>query len=136
MKKVASIVGTGIAIVGVLMLGLFLAKEPRSQNIGADSTVSSQQQTNLIPSDAYVLDVRTPEEYAGSHATIAQNLPLQTLEAGTLPPVSKNQKIYVYCRSGNRSAQAVTVLREAGFTNLEDLGGEDDARAAGLEFTN
>lgn len=136
MKKIASIVGIGIVIFGVLTLGIFFSSQSNSQNTDSEATADSRQPVSAIPNDAYVLDVRTPEEYASGHATIAQNLPLQSLEAGTLPPVNKGQKIYVYCRSGNRSAQATALLREVGYTNLEDLGGVEDARAVGLEFTN
>lgn len=40
----------------------------------------------------------------------------------------KNTPVYVYCRSGRRSAIAVEAMRKLGYTNLTDLGGMDEAK--------
>ena len=80
---------------------------------------------------ATLLDVRTPEEYNTSHFANATLFPLQTIESGTLPNFAKDSKIYLYCRSGNRSAQATTLLQKAGFTNITDLGGLSDVEQVG-----
>lgn len=40
----------------------------------------------------------------------------------------KTTQIKLYCRSGGRSEQATMALREAGYTQVENIGGIDDAR--------
>ena len=57
--------------------------------------------------------------------------PLQTIEAGQFPEVEKTNKIYVYCRSGNRSAQAEKLLKDQGYSNIVDLGAMSDVIALG-----
>lgn len=76
-------------------------------------------------------DVRTAEEYRASHFENATNWSLQELEDGKLPDVSKDTKIYVYCRSGNRSSRAASILKKAGYVNVTDLGGLSDVQSMG-----
>ncbi|QQS20435.1 rhodanese-like domain-containing protein [Candidatus Saccharibacteria bacterium] len=80
---------------------------------------------------AMLLDVREPEEYASGHFPGALNLSLQNIEAGKRPDSAKTQPLYIYCRSGNRSAQATTILKNSGYTVITDLGGLDDVTAMG-----
>ena len=134
MNKVVALIAVGVVIAAVVGLGVVLTNGSEPTN--TKQSTDTAQQTAGIPASALVLDVRTPEEYAESHAVRATNLSLQDIQAGTLPSAAKDSEIVVYCRSGNRSAQAVTLLKQAGFTNLQDLGGVDAAKAAGLEFTN
>ena len=37
--------------------------------------------------------------------------------------ISKDQSIYLYCRSGNRSGKATAILEKMGFTNAKNIGG-------------
>ncbi len=78
----------------------------------------------LDVSTATVIDVRTPAEYADGHLDGAVNIDLQSgsfaAEVSALPA---DASYIVYCRSGNRSAQAVEVMRQAGFTRVVDAGG-------------
>lgn len=80
-----------------------------------------------------VVDVRTPAEYAEGHLEGATLLDIQdpsfTERLGELPV---DGAYVVYCRSGNRSAAAVDAMRQAGFTEVYDLGGIIDWQAAGL----
>ena len=69
-----------------------------------------------------LIDVRTPFEYESGYIPTAVNIPLQDLPAG-LPEVPKDSLIILYCRSGNRSASAADILKDAGFGNVVDFGG-------------
>ncbi|QQS18086.1 rhodanese-like domain-containing protein [Candidatus Saccharibacteria bacterium] len=80
---------------------------------------------------ATLLDVRTAEEYASGHFAGAVNHSLQDMQAGKLPDSAKTQPLYVYCRSGNRSSQATTLLKDAGYSVVTDLGGLDEVKAVG-----
>jgi rhodanese-related sulfurtransferase len=84
-----------------------------------------------VDSGSLLLDVRTPEEFAIGHFERATLLPLADIQAGKMPTVAKDKPLYVYCRSGNRSAEAVQLLRQAGFSIVVDLGGLSDVADIG-----
>ena len=84
-----------------------------------------------IKDGAQLLDVRTAEEFDSGHFAGAINLDVEDIIAGKLPDAAKDAQLYVYCRSGNRSAQAVSLLKQAGFTNITDLGGLTDVEGMG-----
>ena len=89
-----------------------------------------------INDGAQLLDVRTAEEFDSGHFAGAINLDVEDIIAGKLPDAAKDAQLYVYCRSGNRSAQAVSLLKQAGFTNITDLGGLTDVESIGGTLTN
>ena len=76
----------------------------------------------LVAAGSPVLDVRTPEEFAAGHVPGARNLPVQGLVAriGELGP--RDVPVVVYCRSGARSASAASMLRQAGYAEVIDVG--------------
>lgn len=80
-----------------------------------------------------LLDVRTPEEFAQEHIEGATLIPLQTLEnhLGEIAD-AKNQKLIVYCHSGNRSVAASRILAKNGFKPLNMQGGITAWKSAGL----
>jgi uncharacterized protein len=89
-----------------------------------------------IPADAAILDVRTPAEFADGrlrsalHADVMAPDFRQRIEALGLDPA---QPVYVYCRSGNRSARAASILREMGYAHAENIGGLDALIGAGFD---
>ena len=89
-----------------------------------------------INNGSQLLDVRTAEEFDSGHFAGAINLDVEDIIAGKLPDAAKDAQLYVYCRSGNRSAQAVSLLKQAGFTNITDLGGLTDVESIGGTLTN
>jgi len=82
--------------------------------------ISAPDAYQLYQDDVFVLDVRTPEEYQAGHLPGATLIPLDQLGAryGELP---QNESILVYCRSGNRSLEAVYFLENAGFNHVHSL---------------
>lgn len=71
-----------------------------------------------------VIDVRTPDEFADGHLEGAVNIDVsQATFADEIAKLDKAGTYTVYCRSGNRSAQAVQQMKDAGFTNVADAGG-------------
>ncbi len=69
-----------------------------------------------------ILDVREPDEYQGGHIPGAILIPLHSLEK-RINEIPKNLKVCVYCKSGNRSQQAIQRLKSLGFNNLFNLTG-------------
>jgi phage shock protein E len=90
----------------------------------------------LWASDPLWIDVRSADEFQSGHVNDAVNIPYT--EIGTrIGEVSadKDDLIFVYCRSGRRSGIARETLLEIGYTNVVNLGGLEDARAAAAEMT-
>lgn len=71
-----------------------------------------------------ILDVRTKEEYDAGHIKGAILVPNETI-IDEQPELLQDldAEILVYCRSGNRSAQAANKLLAIGYTNVVDFGG-------------
>jgi rhodanese-related sulfurtransferase len=78
-----------------------------------------------------LIDVRTPEEFASGHIQGAVNIPVQELPQ-RLSEISMDEPVVLYCRSGNRSAQAAQILDEANYLQVYDLGGIAAWHQAGL----
>ena len=72
---------------------------------------------------AVLLDVRTPQEYREGHIPGSQNVPLQQLDKVEEVTENKDTILYVYCHSGARSRQAVSLLNHMGYTNVHNIGG-------------
>ena len=72
---------------------------------------------------AVVLDVRTEDEFESGHIPNALNIDLRKGPGfiDELNALDKNKFYYVYCRSGARSAQAVKVMRDLGFSETYNL---------------
>lgn len=89
-----------------------------------------------VTESTIVLDVRTPEEFAEGHLEGAVLLNLESGEfATTLPQLDTDAEYLVYCRSGNRSGQAVEMMEEFGMDNVTDLGSlEEASRITGLDI--
>ncbi len=86
---------------------------------------------NLKP---FVLDVRTPGEFAEGHLEGATLLPVQELQQRLGELAShKDEPVFIYCHSGNRSTVASKLLVDAGFRQVFNLRkGINDWKAAGL----
>jgi phage shock protein E len=78
--------------------------------------------------ESVIIDVRTLEEWNAGHLATAQHLPLDqvTVSIDTLV-AEKNQQVYLYCRSGNRSGQAKIIMDGMGYTNVTNAGGLGNA---------
>ncbi len=106
----------------------------RAKLTGRPPVVRTAEYRRISPQDAkaaidggqkpIIVDVREPYEFEAGHIPGAVNLPLgdlTTLAKTELP--DKDALIYLYCRSGSRSAHAARQMVALGYTNLYDLGG-------------
>ena len=84
-----------------------------------------------VEKGAKFFDVRSEDEFNAGNFGITESYPIAELEAGILPDLPKDTKIYVHCLKGIRSAKAVEILREAGFSQVYDLGGVQQVEAIG-----
>lgn len=103
--------------------------EALGPNAGAEAAVASAPDPGhvggpeahaLVENGARLVDVRSPEEFAGGHIKGAENVPVDTIGAVDMGP--KDRDIVVYCHSGRRAARAAEALRQRGYTKVHDLG--------------
>ena len=81
-----------------------------------------------LPDNAVLLDVRQADEFNAGHIDGAVLVPHDTIaEKIGAVVLDKNTPVYIYCRSGRRSAIAVEAMKKLGYTDLTDLGGKDEA---------
>ena len=114
-----------VAAMTALLVAASACSSSDTQSV--DSTVVDVQ---LVPASK-VIDVRTAEEFTEGHVKGARNLSLLNGDfEKELANLDKDVAYSVYCRSGNRSGQAVELMRNAGFTNVVDLGTVEGAAKA------
>lgn len=82
-----------------------------------------------VGDDAWLLDVREPDEWAAGHAPTAHHLPMMEL-LGRLDELPADRDLVVVCKVGARSGQVVAYLRQQGWNNVSNLAGGMAAWAA------
>jgi rhodanese-related sulfurtransferase len=126
MKKVIALIGSVLLLAGC------------SSSSGAIDLGVSDFSAKAAEAAVITVDVRTPGEFMTGHIQGAQNI---DFESGSfesqIETLDKNGTYAVYCRSGNRSGQAVKVMQDAGFKNIYNLnGGVIDWANAGLPLVS
>lgn len=81
------------------------------------SGVNTDELKNIINNSAFLVDVRSPGEYASGSAKGAVNIPLDRITT-QINKFKGKENIVVFCRSGNRSGQAKAILERNGFNNV------------------
>jgi len=109
--------GVYIAIAAVAILFGY----QKLRNRKAPSAVVKEK----LSAGAKIIDVRSPGEFAAGSYPKAKNIPLDKLESriGELP---RDRPIVLFCASGARSAQAVRLLKSAGYADVVSAGGLAD----------
>ena len=73
-----------------------------------------------------VVDVRTQDEWNRGHLEGALHMEWQDI-LQLSSDINKDEKIYLYCRSGNRSGKATKILEDAGYINVINAGSIQEA---------
>ena len=80
----------------------------------------------LLANELTIIDVRTPQEFLFSHIEGSENIEWQ--EISSIENITdKDKKIFLYCRSGNRSQKATNILLDIGYKDVTNLGSLQDA---------
>ena len=103
-------------ILNILALSAISKSEENSTNVEANNI------ENLLKNKEFLLDVREEYEYQDGHIKGAVNLPLREI-LGKKDSLPKDKDIYVDCRSGHRSADAVNFLKSLGFEKVHNVDG-------------
>ena len=122
MKRVIALIAAALLLAGC-------SSSSSANNLSVDEFSAKAAEPGVV-----TLDVRTPAEFAEGYIEGARLIDFQSgnfeKEIATL---DKNATYAVYCRSGNRSGQAVRIMQDAGFTNVFNMnGGVIDWANAGL----
>jgi rhodanese-related sulfurtransferase len=106
--------------------------QPASAPAAAGASLPSISPQALLERQAkgdasvFVLDVRTPQEFAAGHVPGAVNVPYDQV-ASQLAQIPKDKDVVLYCKSGRRAGLAADVLAANGYTKLEHLQGDIQA---------
>lgn len=105
-------------------------------SFGQKSVATTKPATAIIKEiksgKAYLVDVRTPEEFAGGHLENAKNIDFYNADfKSQLGKLNKKKPVYLYCRSGNRSGKATDTLQTLGFKTYYNIGGFENLKGEG-----
>ena len=113
MKKILALVALSLATVFVLT-----ACAPAAAPI-------------VVAQGTVIIDVRTPAEFAGGHLEGAVNIDVQSGDfASAISQLPTDDTYIIYCKSGNRSGQAMTQMTSLGFTDMVNAGSVAAASSA------
>lgn len=76
----------------------------------------------LVENGAFIVDVREAYEYKGSHIKGSVNIPLSRLRS-SITEIPKDKPVYLLCRTGQRSYNAVMALQNLGYDNVYNITG-------------
>jgi phage shock protein E len=105
-----------------ITLGAVVAAAAAYLVFGRGREIQGADARKLVAAGARLLDVRSPAEFAGGHLPGAVNVPVQELERRLAEVGPSDGELVVYCRSGHRSSRAAALLRQHGFTKVDNLG--------------
>lgn len=74
----------------------------------------SESVKEFIDKGAVIIDVRTPGEFREGHINGSKNIPLDTIFSKVAEIKKLNKPVIVCCRSGMRSGQAASILKNSG----------------------
>jgi rhodanese-related sulfurtransferase len=122
-----------IALIGSILLLAGCSSSSSAVDLSVNEFSAKVAEAGVI-----TLDVRTPGEFMGGYIEGAKNIDFQSGNfENEIAALDKNATYAVYCRSGNRSGQAVKVMHDAGFHRVYNLnGGVIDWANAGLPLVN
>jgi rhodanese-related sulfurtransferase len=107
------------ALILLFFLSLDALAQAKFKNIGVDQFDKLRQQTNAV-----VLDVRTPKEFAAGHIPGAVNIDWNGADfASKAAALDKSKTYLVHCAVGGRSAKASDKMTAIQFTNVYNLEG-------------
>jgi rhodanese-related sulfurtransferase len=103
-----------------MLFNWFRSKPKGFQNLGSDDFLSSIKKN----SRARLIDVRSEAEFRTGHIKGAKNINVMSSQfLSQISKIAKEDPIFLYCRSGNRSSSAAKQLAKIGYTEIYNLKG-------------
>ena len=98
------------------------------QKKGVELVPPAEFAQNIQSGKGQLIDVRTPKEYNSGYIKGAVNMHLYDTDfEQRIDTLDKNKPVYVYCKVGGRSAEAVAIMKSKGFRHIVELDGGMDA---------
>jgi phage shock protein E len=118
-----------IYLVAITFTLLSYCAQEKKVELVAPTAFAQKMQEN----SGQIFDVRTPKEYKSGHIDGAVNMHVYDEDFETrLDSLDKNKTVYIYCKAGGRSAEAVETMKDKGFNHIVELdGGIDEWVEAG-----
>jgi rhodanese-related sulfurtransferase len=111
-KKIVALIASALLIAGC------------SSSSSATDLSVTEFSSKIAESGVVTLDVRTPGEFTEGYIEGARLIDFQSGNfENEIATLDKNATYAVYCRSGNRSGQAVKVMKDAGFSKVFNMNG-------------
>ncbi|WP_234369103.1 rhodanese-like domain-containing protein [Brumimicrobium mesophilum] len=110
-----------IGLSAIMFGAVIITSCSNSQTSDTTTTQQTPQKKQKVETidfeSAFIVDVRTPQEFAIGHYEGAVNIPLNTVESN-LEQFKGHNQIVVYCRTGGRSGNAKSILEKNGYHNV------------------
>ncbi len=99
--------------------------ESKPEVLGSNiKTVNAKKFNESINENTVIIDVRTPQEYDEGYLNNAINIDFNSTNfKQEISKLDKEKEYLIYCRSGNRSGQALNIMKSMGFKNVTNLSG-------------
>ncbi|MCP4965035.1 MAG: rhodanese-like domain-containing protein [bacterium] len=115
---------TSLLLTAALILGACGGSAATDSKLELTSVDDVQELVAAPPADMLVLDIRTPEEFAGGHLAGAINVDYYADDfEAQLRQLDLEVPYVMYCNSGNRSSNALPVMDSIGFAEVYELDG-------------
>jgi rhodanese-related sulfurtransferase len=115
---------------------LVTASQAQSQKAAYNKVAPTEFKAQLAKDGAFLMDVRTPEEYMAESIRGAKLCNINDENFGAiLQMLDKSRPVYVYCTDGTRSAKAADLMMKEGFTKVVVLQGGLNAYKAAKQET-
>jgi adenylyltransferase/sulfurtransferase len=118
--------GTHPTVTELIDYQAFCGVSPQTTGLSREDLITPRELAETLAEGnghrPLLLDVREPHEWDIVHLEDAKLIPVNTL-AGHLDELPRDQPIVVYCKTGNRSARATQLLKDAGFRKVQNLAG-------------
>jgi rhodanese-related sulfurtransferase len=108
----------------ILALAIGLSACGNTSQYELVDATTGHELTQESPDGVVILDVRTPEEHSQARLEDSVLLDFYSQDfTSQLAKLDKEVPYFVYCRSGNRSAETVSLMKDLGFAEIYELEG-------------
>lgn len=108
----------------LIVLLLVACGQQKNDEAPTVQQLTATEFSERLTNDVVLLDVRTPDEFAGGYIPGATNLDYKSDSFGEkLDSLDKSKSYMVYCASGGRSDKATDLMAQKGFTSIAVLSG-------------
>jgi phage shock protein E len=115
-------------ILYIVLAALSFASCNGQQKKGVEKVPPAVFEKQVTEHKGQLIDVRTTKEFETGHLADATHMHIYDADfSRRVDSLNKNETVYVYCKAGGRSSEAVELLKQKGFVHIVELQGGIDA---------